>query len=177
MKQDRPFKSSSFDLDTPSYSLADLVKVTRLPMGTVRMWLERKILQLGPSDIDASGKGSTRHFTLGTVYLAATMAEITRLGVSPSQAAKWAHVIWRMGADRVVAPQEDMVFVGSPTSDRFRIARRRSLSDEIIFDDSSPTDEAPELSVVVIDVAGVVRKWRESLGLQGDPDTGRSSRE
>ena len=165
MKHDRPFKSSSFDLDTPSYSLADLVKVTRLPMGTVRMWLERKILQLGPNDIDASGKGSTRHFTLGTVYLAATMAEITRLGVSPSQAAKWAHVIWRMGADRVVSPQEDMVFVGSPTSDRFRIARRRSLSDEIIFDDSSPTDEAPELSVVVIDVAGGVRTCREARGL------------
>ena len=165
MKQDRPFKSSSFDLDTPSYSLADLVKVTRLPMGTVRMWLERKILQLGPNDIDASGKGSTRHFTLGTVYLAATMAEITRLGVSPSQAAKWAHVIWRLGADRVVSPQEDMVFVGSPISDRFRIATRSGLSEEVIFADLPATDEAPELSVVVIDVSGVVRKCREALGL------------
>ena len=164
MKHDRPFKSSSFDLDTPSYSLADLVKVTRLPMGTVRMWLERKILQLGPSDIDASGKGSTRHFTLGTVYFAATMAEITRLGVSPSQAAKWAHVIWRMGADSMVAPQEDMVFVGSPTSEQFRIAKRSGLSEEVIFAEL-PATEAPELSVVVIDVSGVVRKCREALGL------------
>jgi hypothetical protein len=176
MTDNEPFKLSDLALDTPSYSLGDLVKVARLPIGTVRMWLERKILQLGPNDIDASGKGSTRHFTLRTVYLAATMAETTRLGVSPSQAAKWAHVIWRMGADSMVAPEEDMVFVGSPASERFRIARRSGLSGEVIFDDL-PATEAPELSVVVIDVSGVVRKCREALGLHGDPDTGRSSRD
>lgn len=153
-------------LDTPTYSLGDVVKVTRVPVGTVRMWLERRILALGPYDIDASGKGSSRQFTLRTLYWAATMAEITRLGISPSQAARWAHIIWRLGVDTMIVPQEDMVFVGSPTSERFRIARRRSLSDEIIFDDSSPTDESPDLSVVVIDVSGVVRKCREALGLQ-----------
>lgn len=162
------------DLDAPIYSLSDLARVTQLPVGTVRMWLERKILALGDHDIDASGKGSTRQFTLRTVYLAATMADITRLGVSPSQAAKWAHVIWRWGADKMIAPYEDMVFVGSPNSERFRIASRSGLSNEIIFGDTSATEE-PELSVLVIDVSGVVRKCREALGLRYDIHAGQSS--
>ena len=171
---DSSFKSP--DLDAPIYSLADLTKVTQLPSGTVRMWLERKILALGDHDIDASGKGSTRQLTLRTLYVAATMAEITRLGVSPSQAAKWAHVIWRLGVDKMIAPQEDMVFVGNPNSERFRIARRRSLNDEIIFGDTSATEE-PELSILVIDVSGVVRKCREALGLRDDLHTGQSLRD
>lgn len=171
-----PFKPSHVPLDSPDYSLGDLVKVTRLPVGTVRMWLERKVLQLGPNDVDASGKGSSRLFTLRTVYLAATMAEISRLGVSPSQAAKWAHLIWRTGVERVITDHENMVFVGNPNSDRFRIASRGSLSDEVIFDDSSATD-VPELSVVAIDISGVVRKCREALGLQNSSPTPRLSRD
>jgi hypothetical protein len=167
------FKSP--DLDAPIYSLADLAKVTHLPVGTVRMWVERKILTLGKCDVDASGKGSTRQLTLRTLYLAATMAEITRLGVSPSQAAKWAHIIWGLGVDKMIAPQEDMVFVGNPNSERFRLARRRSLNDEIIFSDTSA--EEAELSVLVIDVSSVVRKCREALGLPLDIHAGQSSRD
>jgi hypothetical protein len=166
MIEPHPFKNLDRDplLDTSSFSLGDLVKVTRLPIGTVRMWLERKILELGPYDKDASGKGTVRQFTLRTVYFAATMAEITRLGITPSQAARWAHVIWRFGVETEVVPSNDMVFIGSPTSERFRIARRNGLSTEVIFDDSSPA-ESPELTAVVLDVSGVVRKCRTALGL------------
>ena len=51
MNKENPLAPAEFDpaLDTPLYTLGDVVKVTRLPIGTVRMWLERKILAMGPS--------------------------------------------------------------------------------------------------------------------------------
>ena len=121
-----PLAPAEFDpaLDTPIFALGDLVKVTRLPIGTVRMWLERKILAVGLHDKDASGKGTTRQFTLRTVYLAATMAEITRLRVSPSVAATWAEIIWRDSLSGLLAPLDDMIFVGNPTNRNIHIWRR-----------------------------------------------------
>ncbi len=167
MIKENPLTPAEFDpaLDTPIFALGDLVKVTRLPIGTVRMWLERKILAMGPNDKDASGKGSTRLFSLRTVYLAATMAELARLGITPSQAAMWANLIWRLSIDQMFPYREDIVFVGRPASDRFRISTRKGLSADVIFDDDSPTGEAPETSVVVVDVAALVRRCRGALNL------------
>jgi hypothetical protein len=166
MTDDEPFKPSDFALDTPSYSLSDLVKVTRLPVGTVRMWLERRILQLGPNDVDASGKGSTRHFTLRTVYFAATMAEISRLGVSPSHAARWAEIIWRDPLSGSLTPHEDMVFIGNPINNNAaHICRRSEITAEAIFHASSWPDEEADLSAVLVDASAVARRCREALGL------------
>lgn len=168
MKPDSQFKPSNISLDTPSYSLSDLVKVTRLPIGTVRMWLERKILQLGPNDIDASGKGSTRHFTLRTVYLAATMAEITRLGVTPSYAARWAEIIWRDPLSGILTPHDDMVFIGNPFNNTAHICRRSEITAEAIFHASSWPDEEADLSAVLVDASAVARRCRVDLGLQNE---------
>jgi len=173
MVDNNPLAPADFDpaLDTPIFALGDLVKVTRLPIGTVRMWLERKILAMGPNDKDASGKGSTRQFSLRTVYLAATMAELARLGITPSQAAMWANLVWRLSVGQMFPNKEDMVLVGRPVSDRFRISTRKGLSADVIFDDDSPTGEAPETSVVVVDVAALVRRCRGALSLRDQDPT------
>lgn len=168
MNPDSQFKPSNISLDTPSYSLGDLVKVTRLPIGTVRMWLERKILQLGPNDIDASGKGSTRHFTLRTAYLAATMAEISRVGVSPSHAARWAALLWRDSLSGTLAPHDDMVFIGNPFNTTAHICRRSEITSEAIFHASSWPDEEADLSAVLVDASAVARRCRVDLGLQNE---------
>jgi hypothetical protein len=167
MNDQNPLAPAPFNptLDTPLYGLGDVVKATRLPVGTIRMWLERRILALGPQDKDASGKGSQRKFTLRTVYFAATLAEVTRLGVNPSQASKWAHIVWRLSVDRMIVPHEDMVFVGGPISDTFRIARRGILDERVIFDDDSPSGNEPDTSVIVVDISAVVRRCRSLLGL------------
>ncbi len=168
MTDNQPFKPSDLALDTPSYSLGDLVKVARLRIGTVRMWLERKILRLGPNDIDASGKGSTRHFTLRTVYLAATMAEISRLGVSPSHAARWAEIIWRDPLSGSLTPHDDMVFIGNPFNNTAHICRRSEITAEAIFHASTWPDEEADLSAVLVDASAVARRCRVDLGLYNE---------
>jgi hypothetical protein len=161
-----PFKPmNDTALDTSTYSLGDLVKITRLPIGTVRMWLERKILELGPYDKDASGKGSTRQFTLRTVYLAATMAEIARLGVSPSIAARWAEWIWRDTLSGDLVPHGDMVFIGNPTNRTAHICRRSEVSAEAVFPKTSWPGEDIDLSAVIVDVSSIAQKCRSLLGL------------
>lgn len=163
-----PFKPSHVPLDSPDYSLGDLVKVTRLPVGTVRMWLERKVLQLGPNDVDASGKGSSRQFTLRTVFLAATMAEISRLGVTPSVAATWAELIWRDPLSGALAPLDDKIFVGNPTNRTAHICRRSEVTAEAIFHKASWSDEEDDLSAVLVDASAVARKCLSALGLPAE---------
>lgn len=167
--------SSSAALDTPSYSLGDLAKVTRLPVGTVRMWLERKILELDQNDIDASGKGSARQFTLRTLYLAATMAEISRLGVSPSHAARWAEIIWRDPLSGLLTPHDDMVFIGNPHNNTAHICRRGEITPEAIFYANPWPDEEADLSAVIVDATAVARRCRMDLGLRSDPSDGLQS--
>jgi hypothetical protein len=168
MVDDNPLTPAEFDpaLDTPIFALGDLVKVTRLPIGTVRMWLERKILAMGPNDKDASGKGTTRQFTLRTVYLAATMAEITRLGVSPSVAATWAEIIWRDSLSGLLAPLDDMIFVGNPTNRNIHICRRSEVTAEVILHKASWPGEENDLSAVVVDASAIASRCRANLGLQ-----------
>jgi hypothetical protein len=150
------------DLDKPEYLLADLAKVTALPIGTVKMWIERRILRMDTYDKSSRGKGSVRVFTLRTVMVAATMAEITKIGVTPSKAAMWAHMIWRTPfLEEGQVPRDEAVFIGNPNSDDWRIARREALSAELIFGDAVPDDmhRAPQsLSAVVIDVAALAQK-------------------
>jgi hypothetical protein len=158
------FKSP--DLDAPIYSLSDLARVTHLPVGTVRMWLERKILALGKHDIDASGKGSTRQFTLRTVYLAATMSELSRLGVTPSVAAQWAGLLWRDSLTDLLTSYDDMVFIGNPTNHTAHICPRSALKAEEIFRKTVWPGEEDDLSAVLVDASAVARKCRNVLGLQ-----------
>jgi hypothetical protein len=153
-------------LDVAQYSLSDLVKVMRLPIGTVRMWLERKILALGQYDKDATGKGSQRRFTLRTIYFAATMAEITRLGVSPSIATRWADHLWRDSTSGILSPYDDMVLIGNPTNKTVNICCRNEISAETLFYKTVWPGEEDDLSVVVVDVSALARRCRANLGLQ-----------
>ena len=164
-------------LDVASYSLADLVKTTRFPVGTVRMWLERKILELGPYDIDASGKGSVRQFTLRTVYTAATMAEIVRLGVSPSVAATWAEIIWRDSLSGLLVPHDDTIFIGNPNNRTAHICRRSEVSAEAVFPKTSWPGEDIDLSAVIVDVSSIAQKCRSLLGLPEGKTCGMVARE
>lgn len=156
-------------LDQATYSLSDLALVTDHPIGTVKMWIERHILQMHLFDRAAKGKGSQRLFTLRTAMVAATIAEAVRIGVNPSKAAMWAHVIWRMPfLNEGPVPRGKAVFVGNPNSDDWRICNRDGLSAEVIFqgtDSERGVPAAPAASAILIDVAAIDLRCRAALGV------------
>ena len=162
-----PSKPDS-ELDLPEFTFSELVRAAKLPSGTVKMWIERSILKLGIFDIQSQGKGSARMFTLRTLYLAATMAEITRLGVTPSCAARWAEIIWRDSLSGILAPHDDMVFIGNPHNNTAHICRRGEITPEAIFYANPWPDEEADLSAVLVDASAVARRCRVDLGLQNE---------
>ena len=159
-----PSKPDS-ELDLPEFTFSELVRAAKLPSGTVKMWIERSLLKLGTFDIQSQGKGSARMFTLRTLYLAATMAEITRLGVSPSAAAVWAEFMWRDPLSGIPIPYKDMVFIGNPFNLTAHICRRSEITAEAIFRETHWAEDKADLSAVIVDASAVARRCRLDLGL------------
>ena len=158
------------DFDNPVFALSDLAKASESSVGTVKMWIERRILQMDAFDLAARGKGSQRLFTLRTVMVAATIAEAVRIGVSPSKAAMWAHIIWRTPfLDEGPVPRAKAVFIGNPDWDHWRICSRDGLSADVIFggtDSERAVPAAPASSAVLMDVAAIDRRCKAALGVQ-----------
>ena len=58
-----------------------------IELNVLKAWLARGVIELDRYDLEASGKGSSRLFTLRTVLGIALMAELVRLGLPPQRAA------------------------------------------------------------------------------------------
>lgn len=86
------------------------------------------------------------------------------MGVSPSKAAMWAHLVWRTPIlEEGTVPRGKAVFIGNPTSDDWRICRRDLLSADVIFGEANSLKEA---SAVLIDVAAIARRCVGILGIR-----------
>lgn len=72
--------------DTPQFLLGDAAAAAGLKPNVLKAWLTRKIVNMGRHDHAASGKGSSRLFTLRSVLSIALTAELVRLGLPPARA-------------------------------------------------------------------------------------------
>lgn len=80
-------------LDTPSFLLSDMAAAADVNTNILKAWLDRKVAPLGSSDRQALGRGSGRVFTLRRVFSIAIMAELVRMGITPSRAAGLAFMV------------------------------------------------------------------------------------
>jgi hypothetical protein len=72
--------------DKPKFLLGDAAAASGLSPNTLKAWLARGIVELGGYDHEASGKGSSRLFTLRSMLSIALAADLVRLGLSPTRA-------------------------------------------------------------------------------------------
>lgn len=73
--------------DAAAALLGDVAEAANIPPLVLKAWLDRKVIPLSEYDQPAIGKGSARIFTFRRVLSIAIMAELTRLGITPSRAA------------------------------------------------------------------------------------------
>lgn len=119
-EQSGPVPDAKWDM--PAFLLADAAEAACVKTNILKAWLDRQVIPLGPSDREALGRGSARVFTLRRVVCIAIMAELARLGMTPSSAAVISAVVDRgvkigdlelslaeaaKGGHLIVAPQQE----------------------------------------------------------------------
>jgi hypothetical protein len=80
-------------LDTPTFLLSDVAAAAEVNTNVLKAWLDREVVPLGANDRPALGRGSGRVFTLRRVFSIAIMAELTRMGITPSRASALAFMV------------------------------------------------------------------------------------
>lgn len=86
--------------DTPRFLFGDAAAASAIKPNVLKSWLGRGIVESGRHDREASGKGSSRLFTLRSVLCIALMGELVRLGLPPARAAFYASVATEMKVHR-----------------------------------------------------------------------------
>jgi hypothetical protein len=104
--------------DTPRFLLGDAAAASGVTPNVLKAWLAREIVDLDRHDLEASGKGSSRLFTLRTVLGIAVMAELVRLGLPPHRAADPAitSVKFNIHDRKSLTPNTDCLLLVFPTN-------------------------------------------------------------
>jgi hypothetical protein len=145
------------------YQISKVAQASGAEIETIKTWIKRGILVLGPDDVPAETRRSARLFSFETVIQIATMHEFTQLGISPTRAAKWAISFAHWGDGKrnpsALYPDGETYLFGLPNSD-IGIVRNVQAGKSVQESINRPTR-----SFVAINMFKIVLEVRERLGL------------
>lgn len=163
--------------DEALYLFGDAAAASGVSPNLLKAWLRRQVVPLGRYDLKGQGKGSSSQFTLRTIFSITLLAEMVRLGLSPSRAARIAKTttdrddfstesgLLATGAESVlVVFPRTLELEGPDGDDGFgHIASGADLNIHQFINKRIPGREGPNGSFAVISLGAVFDRIKQVL--------------